>query len=225
MAKRLFVSICCVLNSHTSEERMDTQLLAFTQLDLAVQLLREHRLVAFPTDTVYGLGTLAFDGATVLKLYAAKERPPEKAIPILIADIADLDQVALNIPPLAYRLMEKFWPGALTVVVPKQPRLPIEVSATDTVAVRMPDLELARELMRLTGPLAVTSANRSAGPNPRTAQEVLEQLAGRIDAVVDGGQTPGGVPSTVLDCTQLTPVILREGAIADRVRGFLARAL
>lgn len=202
-----------------------TQLLQPAQLDLAAQLLREQRLVAFPTDTVYGLGTLAFDGATVLKLYVAKERPPEKAIPILIADSADLDRVAIDVPPLAYRLMEEFWPGALTIVVPKQPSIPIEVSTTNTVAVRMPDLDLARDLMRLTGPLAVTSANRSAGPNPRTAQAVLEQLAGRINAIVDGGETPGGVPSTVVDCTQAVPLILREGAWADRVRAFLTRAL
>lgn len=202
-----------------------TQLLAPIQLDLAAQLLREHQLVAFPTDTVYGLGTLAFDGSTVLKLYVAKERPPEKAIPILIADMADLDQVVINVPSIAYRLMEAFWPGALTIVAPKQPGIPIEVSTTNTVAVRMPDLDLARALMRLTGPLAVTSANRSAGPNPRTAQEVLDQLAGRIDAIVDGGQTPGGEPSTVVDCTQAAPVILREGAWAGRVREFLSRAL
>ena len=165
------------------------------------------------------------DGPTVLKLYVAKERPPEKAIPILIADIIDLNQVAIDVPPIAYRLMEAFWPGALTLVVPKQPHIPIEVSTTNTVAVRMPDLDLARELMRFTGPLAVTSANRSAGPNPRTAQEVLDQLEGRIDAIVDGGQTPGGVPSTVVDCTQAAPIILRDGAWADRVRAFLARAL
>ena len=119
--------------------------------------------------------------------------------------------------------METFWPGALTIVVPKQPHIPIEVSTTNTVAVRIPDLDLARDLMRLTGPLAVTSANRSSGPNPRTAQEVLDQLGGRIDAILDGGETPGGVPSTVIDCTQPTPVILREGAWADRVRDVPAR--
>jgi L-threonylcarbamoyladenylate synthase len=128
-----------------------TELLAPAEIDLAARMLREHRLVAFPTDTVYGLGTLAFDGATVLKLYVAKERPPEKAIPILIADIADLDQVAINVPPLAYRLMEAFWPGALTIIVPRQPHIPIEVSTTDNVAVRLPDLDLARDLMRRTG--------------------------------------------------------------------------
>ncbi len=201
---------------------MMTPLLAPAQLDLAAQLLRERHLVAFPTDTVYGLGTLAFDGPTVLKLYIAKERPPEKAIPILIADIADLERIARDIPAIAYRLMQAFWPGALTIVVPKQPQIPVEVSTTDTIAVRMPDLDLARALMRLTGPLAVTSANRSAGPNPRTAQEVLDQLSGRIDAILDGGTTPGGMPSTILDCTQPAPVMLREGAWADRIREFLA---
>ncbi len=203
---------------------VNTRLLAADQIDLAAQLLRDHCLVAFSTDTVYGLGTLAFDGSTALKLYLAKERPPEKAIPILIADIGDLDQVAINVPPLAYRLMETFWPGALTIVLPKQPTVPLEVSTTHTVALRIPDSNLARALLRLTGPLAVTSANRSAGPNPRTAQEVLDQLGGRIDAILDGGTTPGGVPSTVLDCTQPTPVILREGTWADRVREFLQGA-
>ncbi len=181
----------------------------------------DHKLVAFPTDTVYGVGTLAFDGPTALQLYVAKDRPPEKAIPVLIADASDLDRVAMAVPPIAYRLMERFWPGALTLVVPKLPSVPMEVSASETVAVRIPDHDLARALMRLTGPLAVTSANRSAGPNPCTAQEVYDQLNGRIDAILDGGVTPGGVPSTVLDCTQAEPRILREGAIADQISAFL----
>ncbi len=204
---------------------MTTQVLLPTQLDLAAQLLRAHQLVAFPTDTVYGVGTLAFDGPTVLELYRAKERPPEKAIPILIADVSDLDQITIDVPPIARQLIARFWPGALTLVLPKQPRIPIEVSATDTVAVRMPDLDLTRALMRLTGPLAVTSANRSSGPNPRTAHEVLDQLDGRIDAIVDGGTTRGGTPSTVLDCTPSPPLILREGALADEVLAFLRKAL
>jgi L-threonylcarbamoyladenylate synthase len=202
-----------------------TQILQPDQLSLAAQLLLERKLVAFPTDTVYGLGTLAFDGPTALKLYVAKERPPEKAIPILIADNADLDQVATDILPIAYHLMERFWPGALTLVVSKLPSVPMEVSASETVAVRIPDHDLVRALMRLTGPLAVTSANRSTGPNPRTAQEVLAQLAGRIDAILDGGPTLGGIPSTVLDCTQATPRILREGALADQIAVFLREAM
>jgi L-threonylcarbamoyladenylate synthase len=205
--------------------QLTTRLLTATQLDLAAQLLRSHRLVAFPTDTVYGVGTLAFDGAMVLALYRVKERPPEKAIPILIADTTDLAQIAINVPAIARQLLDRFWPGALTLVLPKHPHIPPEVSATDTVAVRMPDLDLTRDLMRLTGPLAVTSANRSSGPNSRTAQEVLDQLDGRIDAIVDGGAAPGGVPSTVLDCTQSPPVILREGALADEIAAFLRGAL
>ncbi len=202
-----------------------TQILQPDQLSVAAQWLLERKLVAFPTDTVYGLGTLAFDGPTALQLYVAKARPPEKAIPILIADNADLDLVATDVPPIAYQLMERFWPGALTLVVPKLPSVPMEVSASETVAVRIPDHDLTRALMRLTGPLAVTSANRSAGPNPRTAQEVLDQLSGRIDAILDGGATPGGVPSTVLDCTQAMPRILRAGALAEQMAVFLREAM
>lgn len=202
-----------------------TQILQPDQLSVAAQLLLERKLVAFPTDTVYGLGTLAFDGPTALQLYVAKARPPEKAIPILIADNADLDLVATDVPPIAYQLMARFWPGALTLVVPKLPSVPMEVSASETVAVRIPNHDLVRALIRLTGPLAVTSANRSTGPNPRTAQEVLDQLSGRIDAILDGGATPGGVPSTVLDCTQAMPRILRAGALADQIAAFLREAM
>lgn len=198
-----------------------THVLWPSQLELAAHLLRERQLVAFPTDTVYGLGTLAFDGATVLRLYAAKDRPPDKAIPILIADRADLERVARELPPIAERLLAAFWPGALTVVLPKQPDVPLEVSATDTVAVRMPDLDLTRRLIRLTGPLAVTSANRSSGPNPRSAREVLDQLAGRIDAVIDGGLTAGNIPSTVVDCTVQPPRIVRDGALLQPVTALL----
>jgi L-threonylcarbamoyladenylate synthase len=204
---------------------MKTAILSPTQLNLAAQLLRDHKLVAFPTDTVYGLGTLAFDGATVAKLYAAKDRPIEKAIPILIAAEDQLDQIAIEVPSIARDLIKRFWPGALTIVLQKQPDIPIEVSATDTVAVRVPDLDLTRDLICLTGPLAVTSANRSSGPNPRSAREVLDQLDGRIDAIIDGGSTSGGIPSTVIDCTQARPIILREGAIAAQIREFLQQSL
>ncbi|HZY43232.1 MAG TPA: L-threonylcarbamoyladenylate synthase [Anaerolineae bacterium] len=204
---------------------MKTEILSPDQLDLAAQLLRDHQLVAFPTDTVYGLGTLAFDGATVAKLYAAKDRSIEKAIPILIGDIDQLEQIAIEIPLIAHKLIEQFWPGALTIVLKKHPNIPIEVSATETIGVRMPDLDLTRNLIRLTGPLAVTSANRSAGLNPRTALEVLAQLNDRIDAVIDGGSTPGNVSSTVIDCTQSLPTILREGALTSAVMNFLRETL
>lgn len=206
-------------------KKMITEILTPDQLDLAAQLLRAHQLVAFPTDTVYGLGTLAFNGETVAKLYAAKDRPIEKAIPILISDINQLNHLVIDVPDIARKLIEHFWPGALTIVLKKQPTIPIEVSATETVAVRMPDLDLTRDLIRLTGPLAVTSANRSAGPNPQTAQEVLDQLDGRINAILDGGPTPGGIPSTVIDCTQSPPIVLRDGVSRARVMDFIQKSL
>lgn len=182
----------------------------------AVSILRSGGLAAFPTDTVYGVGSLAFDGAAVESIYAAKNRPVDKAIPVLIADASDLDKVSAFLPSMAARLAEHFWPGPLTLVVPKHPDLPASISSTNSVGVRVPDHTVARELLRLAGPMAVTSANISGGANPSTAQEVLDQLGGRIPLILDGGQTPGGLPSTVVDCTGAEPQILREGPIRKK---------
>lgn len=182
-------------------------------LESAVEILQAGGLVAFPTDTVYGVGALAFDEEAVRSIYAAKGRPEDKAIPILLGDMADLDRVGRSVPPATRRLAQCFWPGALTLVVLKHPGLPRAVSATDTVGLRVPDHPVARALLRRSGPLAVTSANMSGQASPRTASEVLEQLRGRIPLILDGGQTPGGTPSTVLDCTQAEPVILRDGPV------------
>ncbi|MBI3737759.1 MAG: threonylcarbamoyl-AMP synthase [Chloroflexi bacterium] len=178
-----------------------------------VEILRAGGLVAFPTDTVYGVGALAFDNKAVDSIFAAKDRPIEKAIPILMTDALDLDKVASNIPDMARRLAARFWPGPLTLVVPKLPTLPESVSATDTVGVRVPDHAVARALLRAAGPMAVTSANISGKSSPSTAEEVFSQLGGRIDLILDGGKTPGGVPSTLVDCTKIKPEILREGPI------------
>ena len=197
---------------------METRLLPASSLKtipLALSILKRGGLVAFPTDTVYGVGALAFDGAAVESIYAAKDRPVEKAIPVLIGDAADLDKVAVGIPRAALALAARFWPGALTLVLPKRPDLPEAVSATPTVGVRVPDHPVARALLRAAGPLAVTSANLSGQPSPSIAQEVLAQLGGRIEIVIDGGKTPGGVPSTLVDCTGREPVILREGPVSQ----------
>ena len=183
-------------------------------IQAALKILRNGGLVAFPTDTVYGVGALAFDGKAVESIYTAKNRPIEKAIPVLIADAADMEKVGIDIPDSAYQLAARFWPGPLTCIVPKQPTLPESVSATDTVGVRVPDHEVARALLRAAGPMAVTSANISGQPSPSTAQEVLAQLGGRIDLIIDGGATPGGVPSTLVDCTGKELKILREGPIS-----------
>jgi L-threonylcarbamoyladenylate synthase len=181
---------------------------------LALQILRAGGLVAFPTDTVYGLGALAFDGPAVEAIYAAKERPPEKAIPVLIGELDQLEKVAGALTLTAQKLAQRFWPGPLTLVVPKHPGLPEAVSAAATVGVRMPDHQAARAILRAAGPLAVTSANRSGGTSPSTADEVLSQLGGRIPLILDGGPTPGGVASTVADCTGPAPLVLRAGPIS-----------
>ena len=180
----------------------------------AIEVLQRGGLVAFPTDTVYGVGSLVFDGQAVESIYAAKDRPVEKAIPVLIADAADMERVGTNIPAVAHQLAARFWPGPLTCIIPKQPTLPEAVSATDTVGVRIPDHAVARTLLRAAGPMAVTSANLSGQPSQSTAEEVLAQLGGRIDLILDGGKTPGGVPSTLVDCTAAELKILREGPIS-----------
>lgn len=196
----------------------DTEVLAANHPFLfqkALNVLQNGGLVAFPTDTVYGVGALAFDGAAVESIYTAKDRPVEKAIPILIADLDDLARVTSSpLPPLAVKLASRFWPGPLTILVPKRADLPESVSASATVGVRVPDHEVARALLRAAGPMAVTSANISGAQSPVTAQEVYEQLGGRVAVIIDGGRTPGGVPSTLVDCTESELKILREGPIS-----------
>ncbi len=184
-------------------------------LEDAAALLRQGGLVAFPTDTVYGLGALVWNAASVARIYQAKARPPEKAIPVLLAGVAQLALLGVETTPLLLTLVERFWPGPLTLVARCDARLPEIVTAGAlTVAVRMPDHPAALRLFELVGqPLAVTSANLSGQANPLTAQDVMAQLGGRIEAVVDGGACPGGVPSTVLDCSVSPPRILRPGPV------------
>ena len=180
----------------------------------ALEVLLSGGLVAFPTDTVYGVGSLAFHQNAIESIYVAKNRPTEKAIPVLIGDSPDVIKVADEIPLFAMKLIARFWPGPLTVLVPKKPTLPEAVSATPTVGVRVPDHETARSLLRLAGPMAVTSANIAGQASPTTAQQVFAQLNGRIAMIIDGGETPGGIPSTLVDCTGEEIQILREGPIS-----------
>ena len=182
-------------------------------LQQAELLLRLGELVAFPTDTVYGLGALLANPSAIEQLYVVKGREAAKAIAVLIGDEADLMQVTGAFNDLAFRLAQRFWPGPLTLVVPAYPALPANLSPLPTVGVRMPDHPVALALLRRTGPLAVTSANLSGQPSACTAEEVFAQLNGRIPLILDGGMTPGGLPSTVVDCTGSEPVILRLGPI------------
>ena len=168
----------------------------------AAAALARGELVAFPTDTVYGL---AAGHGHIKKLFVAKDRPAEKRIPVLLADAANLNASAI-VTPIARRLAERFWPGPLTIVLTAPRR--------GTLAFRVPDHAVARQLLAASGGgLPVTSANRSGGAECHTAEEVLAQLNGRIELVLDGGPTPGGVASTVVDCSGEQLVILREGAI------------
>lgn len=195
---------------------MDTKILSASSPNSilsALEILLSGGLVAFPTDTVYGVGSLAFHQQAIESIYVAKDRPMEKAIPVLIGDNEDLSKVAEEIPIFAMKLIDRFWPGPLTVLVPKKRTLPEAISATSTVGVRVPDHDIARALLRLAGPLAVTSANISGQSSPTTAEEVYAQLNGRIAMILDGGETPGGIPSTLVDCTGDEIQILREGPI------------
>ncbi len=180
----------------------------------AAEALRRGELVVLPTDTVYGLAAWPWDAAAVARLYAAKGRPETKAIPVLVGEKAHLARVTAALPPCAQRLAARFWPGALTLVVPKHPDLPAVLSPYPTVGVRMPDHPDALALLRLTGPLAVTSANRSGEPPARTAAEAAAQLGEAVAVVLDAGEVPGGQPSTVVDCAATPPRVLRPGPIA-----------
>ena len=180
----------------------------------ALEILKRGGLVAFPTDTVYGVGGDAFNSQAIERIYIAKERSREKAIPILLGDGADLGKVSPPPNQLVQRLVDKFWPGPLTLVLPARSTLPPQLSPYPTVGVRVPAHGMVRALLRASGPLAATSANISGEKNPRTAQEVLEQLGGRIELILDGGRTPGGGASTVVDCTSAKLKILREGPIS-----------
>ncbi len=182
-------------------------------MPVALEALHANELIAFPTDTVYGLGTLAFNADGATKIYAAKKRPPDKVLPILLGDVSQIPLVAVNLPDAALKLAEHFLPGALTLVVPKHPDIPEEVSSLDTIGIRIPDHDFARALLNAAGPMAVSSANISGESSPVDAGDVYRQLNGNLPLILDGGRTPGGTSSTVVDCTKSEIRILREGPI------------
>lgn len=176
--------------------------------------LKSGELVAFPTDTVYGLGAALRHPASILRLYEVKGRDASKAIPILIGSLEELAQVAQDPSPAAWRLARRFWPGPLTLVVPRRPDLPAELTSYGTIGVRMPDHVDALALLRRSGPLAVTSANLSDQPSAVTAAAVLAQLEGRIPLILDGGACSGGISSTVADASGPQVKILRQGPLS-----------
>ncbi|GBD24174.1 Threonylcarbamoyl-AMP synthase [bacterium HR29] len=181
----------------------------------AAEVIRRGGLVAFPTETVYGLGANAFDDAAVGRIFAAKERDPSDPVIVHLAEPADVSLAARAIPPLALALAERFWPGPLTLVLPRAERITPRVSAgLSTVAVRVPAHPVAHALIRAAGvPVAAPSANRFGRTSATTAAHVLADLAGRIDLVLDGGPSPHGVESTVVAFENGEAVVLRPGAL------------
>lgn len=196
----------------------DTRLLdgaSAEDLALAAGLLRGGELVVFPTDTVYGVGVLAFDGAAIERLYVVKQRPQEKGIPILLADMADLARVCRSLPPSARILIDRFWPGPLTLIVPRHPDLPAVISPNDAIAVRVPGHASARELIRAAGgAVATSSANLSGQPEATSGQEAYDRLKGLVAAVVDTGRSPHDIASTIVDCTGDQPRLVRQGRVS-----------
>lgn len=181
----------------------------------AGDVLRRGGLVAIPTETVYGLAADAFNGAAVAGIFRAKGRPQDNPLIVHIGARAQLAELVREIPEAAQELMDAFWPGPLTLILPKSGRVPQEVSAgLDTVAVRFPAHPVAQAVINAAGvPLAAPSANTSGRPSPTTAQHVWDDLAGKIDAVLDGGACAVGIESTVVDVTQTPPRLLRPGAV------------
>jgi L-threonylcarbamoyladenylate synthase len=197
--------------------QLETKILAAADrraLETAASALRRGELVALPTDTVYGLAANVWDRKAVSRLFEVKGRDPLKSVAVLLAGWEWLLEVADTPPEAVRRLATRFWPGPLTLIVRRLSTLPSELSATDSIGLRVPDHPFTLKLLGEVGPLAVTSANRSGSPDSRTAAEVFAALSGRIELVIDGGPTPGGVPSTVVDCTVDPPELLRAGPIS-----------
>ncbi len=179
----------------------------------AVDILQNGGLVAFPTDTVYGLAALPAKTEFIESLYTVKGRESTRAIAILMSSADQLNEISVSPNKTAQILASRFWPGPITLIVPRHPNLPEVLSPNPTIGVRVPDHKFSLELLGMTGPLGVTSANISGHENTISAEEVLQQLDGRIHLLIDGGKCPGSVPSTVVDCTTLEPIILRSGPI------------
>ncbi len=181
----------------------------------AAELICAGQLVAFPTETVYGLGAHALNATAVYRIFAAKGRPSTDPLIVHIIGAEQLGQVAADVPDLAYRLIEAFWPGPLTLILPRHPNVPAVVSAElPTVAVRVPSHPVAEALIRAANvPIAAPSANRFAHTSPTTAKHVYDDLAGRVPLILDGGPTAIGVESTIVDVTGAHPKLLRPGAI------------
>ncbi|MEP6559702.1 MAG: L-threonylcarbamoyladenylate synthase [Nakamurella sp.] len=196
-------------------------------LEAAAHAARSGNLVVMPTDTVYGIGADAFNAAAVRALLAAKGRGPDMPVPVLVGSWTTIDGLVMAVPPVARTLIEAFWPGGLSLVVEHAPTLSWDLGdARGTVMVRMPLHPVALDLLRLVGPMAVSSANRSGSPPATTIGDAEVQLGDDVSVYLDGGESPIGVASTVVDLTGDTPRVLRHGAVPiERLRDVIGEVL
>lgn len=194
---------------------METLLLNDNQVDIAAQIIKDGGLAAFPTETVYGLGADALNGKAVAEIFKAKGRPMDNPLIVHISDILQVYDIVRDFPEKAQALANKYWPGPLTMIMKKKDIIPDEVSAgLDTVAVRFPSHPIAQRLITLSGtPIAAPSANLSGKPSPTEFSHVVEDLSGRVGAIIDGGACNVGVESTVITLATDTPCLLRPGGI------------
>ncbi|TMU84140.1 threonylcarbamoyl-AMP synthase [Bacillus sp. BHET2] len=189
---------------------------SYPQIVDAAKILQQNEVVAFPTETVYGLGANATSDTAVEKIFKAKGRPSDNPLIVHISNKGQLEGLVAEVPTVATKLIDAYWPGPLTIIFHKKEKVFSEkvTAGLQTVAIRMPDHPVALSIIEASGlPIAAPSANRSGKPSPTTAQHVLDDLDGRIAGVVDGGETGVGVESTVVDCTGEIPVILRPGGV------------
>lgn len=196
---------------------METKVMGCEGVALGAKLIKDGEVVAFPTETVYGLGGDAFSESAIKKIYEAKGRPSDNPLIVHISCLDDVYRVAHDIPDEYFKLAERFLPGPLTVILPKRDELPLACTGgLDTVAVRYPAHEMARELIRQSGTLiAAPSANTSTHISPTTAGHVYDDLKGKIPLILDGGECEGGIESTILSLTREVPTILRPGIITE----------
>lgn len=193
---------------------MKTLLLNKNEIDIAADIIKKGGIVAMPTETVYGLAADALNGEAVAKIFKAKGRPMDNPLIVHISDIKQIDMLVAEFPNKAKKLAEKFWPGPLTIVLPKSDIIPDEVSAgLSTVAIRFPSHPVAHELIAKSSPIAAPSANLSGSPSPTTVRHVLADMDGRIDAIIDGGDCEVGVESTVITLAENVPTLLRPGGV------------
>ena len=182
----------------------------------AVRCLKSGGIIAIPTDTVYGLAADPFNADAVQRLYTFKGRPDGKPIPLVLSSVTDVHSVAQNLSGFFFHLTDRFWPGGLTIVVEAKDLLTVLTAGGDTVGVRIPNNPLLLQILQaFGGPAAITSANLSGEPPATSIEEIDEELASRIDMIVDGGKTPGPIPSTVYDISVSPPLVRRRGVISE----------